>query len=232
MNLLIAPCSHEAAKYAVMNWHYSRQMPISKLIKHGVWENDVFIGAIIYGRGANNRMLAPYGLNIEQGCELVRIALKKHQHPVSQIATESLKALKKTNSNLRLVVSYADPRQNHYGGIYQAMNWIYTGTSGQDKEYFYDGKWWHSRMLHPTGFGTIPPIARLTKNQQKALPTRTLPGKHRYLYPLDRAMRRQILPLSLPYPHAVEGSEASRSDSITEGQVQSLPTAPAGRHTM
>lgn len=206
MSLVVAPCEYEAAKFAVLNWHYSRKMPISKLIKYGVWENNKFIGAIIYGRGANNRMLEPYGLTMEQGCELVRVALTNHKAPVSQIVAQSIKEIKKTNPGLRMIVSYADPRQNHHGGIYQAMNWIYAGQSGNDKEYFFEGRWWHSRMLHPTGFGTVPPIARLTKEQQKQLPTKTIPGKHRYLYPLDKAMRRKIESLRLPYPSAIEVS--------------------------
>ena len=32
-------CSHDAAKHAVMRWHYSRQMPKAKLVKVGVWED-------------------------------------------------------------------------------------------------------------------------------------------------------------------------------------------------
>ena len=30
-------CSHEAAKHAIMRWHYSRQMPKAKLVKIGCW---------------------------------------------------------------------------------------------------------------------------------------------------------------------------------------------------
>ncbi len=38
-------CSHEAAKYAVMRWHYSRRMPKSKLVRIGVWEDEKFVGS-------------------------------------------------------------------------------------------------------------------------------------------------------------------------------------------
>jgi len=40
-------CSHDAARHAVMRWHYSRQMPSCKLVKVGVWEDGRFVGAII-----------------------------------------------------------------------------------------------------------------------------------------------------------------------------------------
>jgi hypothetical protein len=225
MSLLITPCSHDAAKYAVMNWHYSQQMPIGKLISYGVWENKVYIGAVIYGRGASPELGSAYGLTQIECCELVRVALNKHEASVSQIVAQTIKTLKESNPGLRLIVSFADPERDHKGIIYQAMNWIYCGQSSPSKEYYYKGKWFHSRMLRPTGFGTVPEIAKLSKEQQKQLPIREMKGKYRYIYPLDKAMRRKVDKLRLPYPSAVEGSIASRDNSVVEVQVQSLPTA-------
>jgi hypothetical protein len=49
-------------------------------------------------------------------------------------------------------------------------------------------------------------------------------GKHRYLYPLDRAMRRHVTKLAKPYP-AAEVSTATRHASGEEGQVQALSAA-------
>ena len=225
MSLLITPCSHDAAKYAVMNWHYSQQMPIGKLISYGVWENEVYIGAVIYGRGASPELGSAYGLTQIECCELVRVALNKHEASVSQIVAQTIKTLKESNPGLRLIVSFADPERDHKGIIYQAMNWIYCGQSSPSKEYYYKGKWFHSRMLRPTGFGSVPEIAKLSKEQQKQLPIREMKGKYRYIYPLDKAMRRKVDKLRLPYPSAVEGSIASRDNSVVEVQVQSLPTA-------
>lgn len=54
-------CSHEAAKYAVEHWHYSKCMPKSKLAKVGVWEDDRFIGVVMFGVGATKDIVAPYG---------------------------------------------------------------------------------------------------------------------------------------------------------------------------
>ena len=209
-----------------MNWHYSRQMPIGKLIKYGVWEHEAYIGAVLYGRGASPELGAPYGLSQVECCELVRVALTKHEASVSQIVAQTIKSLKESNPGLRLIVSFADPEQDHKGIIYQAMNWIYCGESASSKEYFFNNKWWHSRNLRRTGFGTVPEIARLTNEQQKQLPTRDMKGKYRYIYPLDKAMRRKVDKLRLPYPSAVEGSIVSRDNSVVEVQVQSLPTAP------
>jgi hypothetical protein len=103
VNLKLDWCTHAAAKHAVMNWHYSKTMPVGKSVKIGVWENGQFIGAVIFGRGANNNMLKPYGLSQTEGCELVRIALRKHITPVSRIIKIALLFLKKNSPDLRII---------------------------------------------------------------------------------------------------------------------------------
>jgi hypothetical protein len=193
MTLEIAPCNREAAKFAVTNWHYSESLPASKLIHYGVWENKKFIGAVIYGRGASPALGNAYGLDQTEVCELVRVALDKHLAPVSEIVAMTIRRLKKENPGLRLIVSFADPNQNHKGGIYQAMNWIYNGMSNSVTEYFIDGRWMHTRNAY---WNPKRPMAK----------KREMPGKHRYLYPLDKQMRRKIQKLALPYPSAIEVS--------------------------
>jgi hypothetical protein len=59
--LIVAPCSHDAAKHAVMNWHYSRAMPTGKFVKLGVWEDSRFIGAVLFGRGPARQLGNPFG---------------------------------------------------------------------------------------------------------------------------------------------------------------------------
>jgi hypothetical protein len=212
MTLVIADASHEAAKYAVTHWHYSRTLPAGKLVKFGVWEDKKFIGVVLYARGASPHLGTAIGADQTEFCELVRVALTSHKAPVSQIVAESLKKLKVLNPGLRVVFSFADPKEGHKGGIYQAGNWIYTGISNPVTEYFIDGRWRHVRGVYH-----YP--------ERKTAPVRTAPGKYRYIYPLDKATRRKVEKLRLPYPSAVEGSEASRNTSGIEGQVQSLPTA-------
>lgn len=212
MTLVIGNASHDAAKFAVENWHYSRILPTGKLVKYGVWEDSKFIGVVIYSRGASPNLGTFLGLDQTEICELTRVALTAHTSPVSQIVAATLKLLKKDNPKLRAVVSFADPKEGHKGGIYQAGNWIYTGSSNPVTEYYIDGRWRHTRGAyhHP---------------KRPTAPKREAPGKFRYIYPLDKPMRRKITKFSLPYPSAVEGSKESRSNSVTEGRVRFSPTA-------
>ena len=110
--LLVAPCSYQAAKYAVEKWHYSGVMPAGKTVKWGVWEDKEFIGAVIFSFGANNHIGSPYGLTQIEVCELVRIALREHETPVSRIAGKAIDCQRKQSPGLRLLVSYADPSRD------------------------------------------------------------------------------------------------------------------------
>lgn len=215
MTLKVAPCEYEASRYAVMNWHYSKAMPSGKLAKFGVWEDNKFIGTIIYGRGATPQLVKPYGLQQTEACELVRVAMKEHTAPVSQALAESLRQLKEKNPGLRLVISFADPSEGHAGTIYQATNWVYTGKSA-DATFSKNPR--TGRIIHPRtiqarkGSNTILPI-----EYEKIIK----PGKHRYLYPLDRNMRKQIMKLAKPYPRG-RSVEGDAPDALS-GEAGSTP---------
>lgn len=220
-------CSHEAAKYAVVNWHYSKVMPRFKLVKVGVWEDGQFIGCVLFGSGASNALGTPYGLTPLQTCELVRVALGEHKTPVTKIVSIAIKFLKRSNPGLRLIVSFADPVQGHHGGIYQGGNWIYSGKSAPGKVYYdANGIKHHSRNVKSHSYRD----KRGTVNIAKSLMVswEEVPGKHRYLYPLDNAMRDQITPLAKPYPKRqdprAEGVE-SDTPSFHDGEGGAVPTS-------
>lgn len=206
--------THEAAKFACENWHYSRCLPAGKLVKVGAWENGKFIGVVLFGRGASPTLGRKFNLGQDQCVELVRIALTKHITPVSRIAAIAMKFLKQSNPKLRMVVSFADPDKGHHGGVYQAGNWIYCGDSPQTIELFVKGRWVHWRG----GF----------YEKTERTPRRVMPGKHRYLMPLDDEMRQRILPLSKPYPKRAKDQESEvHSDLGGETPTRTLQTLEA-----
>lgn len=192
-------CSHEAAKYAVMHWHYSKRMPNSKLAKIGAWERGCFRGAVIFGCGATPELCKPYGMKQDQVAELVRVALAPHETPTSRIVAIAIRILRAGMPGLRLVVSFADSAQGHYGGIYQAGGWIYSGESF-GRMIMTNGKTEHPRTLgsrYGIGGQSLP---WLRKNVDSRACVIDAPAKYRYLYPLDESTRARILPLAKPYP--------------------------------
>jgi hypothetical protein len=196
-DLRIDWATHEAAKYACVNWHYSGCLPAGKLVKVGAWESGKFIGVVLFGRGATPNLGRPYNLGQDECVELVRIALTKHDSAVSRIASLAMKFLSRSNPKLRLIVSFADQSQGHHGGIYQAGNWVYNGQGDPAKFYMIRGKLTHPRSIGAKG------LVQNIHGARQIDPNATVvdvPGKHRYLMPLDANMKAIIMPLAKPYP--------------------------------
>jgi len=190
-------CSFQAARWAVEHWHYSQTMPAGKLVRIGVWENDSFVGAVIYGRGALYNIGRPFNLDQTQICELVRVALTNHCTPTSRIVAISIKILKKNNPGLRMIVSYADSGKGHHGGIYQASGWVYVGESF-DTYIQVKGEVKHRRSLGST-YGTNS-IKWIHANVDPNASIVRKPAKYKYLMPLDAEMKGKIEHLRKPYP--------------------------------
>lgn len=192
--------TYKAAEYACKHWHYSGSVPVGKLVKVGAWEDGKFIGVVIFSRGANKSIGTPYGLDQTECCELTRVALRAHKHFVSEILARAIRFLKEKCPEMRLIVSYSDLDQNHHGGIYQATNWIYEGKKDGDRYFIVNGKLTHPKSIHAK-YGTgSQRLSWLRANVDKNADVYMNNGKHKYLFPLDKKMRKQILPLHREYP--------------------------------
>lgn len=207
-------CSFEAASYAVNHWHYSRSMPGGKRASIGVWENEQFIGAIIFSLSANQWLGNAFRLTMFEVCELVRVALRKHETPVTRILAISIKMIKMAFPGQRLIVSYADTEQGHHGGIYAGSGWVYVGLVEQGQKgtptYMIHGRRMHGRSVYQHGWKQEINWIRehVDPRAERIYPG----GKHKYLYPLDDEIREKILSLKKPYPKRAisETSDTSR----------------------
>lgn len=180
--------SIKAIKYAIMNWHYSKSVPLVQCAYSVFNDAGEWCGVICYSLGANNQLGKPY--NLPQGAviELVRVALNGKQQNVSKPVALSLKLLKKDCPTVKLVISYADPVQQHTGSIYQAMNWFYEGTMPGQTNYFVKGRWVHGRTANSL-LGTV-----------KGAQSKRVPGKHKYIFPLHKSLLPLCKSLGKPYP--------------------------------
>jgi hypothetical protein len=185
-------CSHEAARYAVERWYHRPEMPKSKLAKIGVWERGRFVGALIFGTGACQNLVRPYGLSSVEGCELVRIALGPHEGQVSRMLRVACLMIHREFPGLRMAVTFADPQAGHHGGIYQGAGWIYAGMTAASVEYLYQGRRWQGRAFRMS-FGP---------GRHKELGAESVLGtaKHRYLFPFDPDMCERLRPFAKPFP--------------------------------
>lgn len=210
-------CSYKAAKYAVEHWHYSKTLPAPPIIKIGVWEDDKFIGCVLFSRGNTQNLGTAYGLSMIEVCELSRVALDKHKSSVTKIISVALLMLKK-KEKLKLVVSFADANQSHLGIIYQAGNWVYSGLSSAGYKFLMGGKEYHSRQVATDGvniqFGRKRKCPKISECERI-----NLKPKYRYLYPLDSEIKKQIELLRKPYPKTLCGNVVKEHNSLTSEKV-------------
>lgn len=204
-----------------MRWHYSRRMPVGKLVRVGAWEDGKFIGVVIFARGNSPSLGDRFGCKQDEVVELVRVALDKHSAPVSKIVAIALRFLRKACPGIRLVVSFADPARGHHGGIYQAGGWTYCGTTSVTKEFWSDGRWKHNREISGGAFGQEKKVKSTV-----GLKTRTQPAKHRYVMPFDVEMKKIVSAMSQPYPKRSACVPMGESAAPPQTDVRIDPHAP------
>jgi hypothetical protein len=213
MRLEIA--SHKAIKYACMNFHYAKAVPNVGIAFNVYNQNNEWCGVICYGVGATNNIASPYGLKQGQVIELLRMALNGKQESTTKALSLSLKLISKKTPNVKLIISYADSEQGHFGIIYQATNWFYTGYS-VDTNLIVNGKREHRRTLG-SRFGTCS-SEKIRDLGYKVEVLKTMP-KWKYIYALDKTMIPLCKSLSKPYPKKeINAAVAHLGEQLTTSQ--------------
>ena len=219
-------CSQAAARHAIERWHYSRAMPASKLVRIGAWEDDQFVGAIIYGTGANRHLARPFGVEQKEACELVRVALAPGRtHPTSKCVAISLRMLRKQSPGIKVVISYADRKEGHLGIIYQATNWLFLGEATQPYLRVL-GQVVHPRSLYERYGRGGQSVAWLQEHVDPQARRQPMPNKLKYVYPFDYEVRQRLVPIAKPYPkNSRAGSIVVDAPADQAGDGGSNPTS-------
>lgn len=170
---------YEATKDWILNIHYAKRMP-SISYAYGLYLYDEMVGMVSYGSPASPWLCK--GICGEEHksdvIELNRLVLKDNlPNEASFLVAKSLKLLPQP----KVVVSYADTAQDHLGIIYQATNFLFTGTTKARTDMAgKDGK--HSR--HHLG------------DRTKRIPRS---AKHRYVYFIGNKKQKKVLRNALRY---------------------------------
>lgn len=223
MRLEIA--SHKAIKYACLNFHYAKSVPVNVFGYSVFNDKNEWCGVVLYGTGATPNIGSQYNLKQGQIIELVRMALNGKQESTTKAMAISIKLIKKHLPLVKIIVSYADIDQNHYGVIYQATNWNYVGDCNQNTRtgFIINGKKIHNKSLH--GMGKTQSISGAKSIDPNATEFISK-GKRKYIYPLDKSLIPLCKSLSKPYPkQAVEVHELNSSHS-SEKVGGANPTQP------
>lgn len=206
----ITRANSKAVKYACMIFHYAHAVPVNTIGYNIFNDKNEWCGVVLFGTGANNHIASPYGMAQGEVLELVRVALNGKQETTSMAVSYALRELKKDAPMCKLVVSYADADQGHFGTIYQATNWIYTGIEnvGSLGAFIINGKKTHPKSVYSIRIVDKNGIRRHCPQTLEAIKKYLDPnatefytqGKRKYLFPMNKKIRRQIVKLAKPYP--------------------------------
>lgn len=190
----------------VEKYHYKHVSP-NITIAIGMYCDNVLIGVITYGSPAQRNMFNVCGPEyLDNGMELNRLVIKDlaGHNSESWLIGQSWKIIQNQLPDRFILVSYADTQFGHIGLIYQATNWLYTGTTSETKNpYDKDGNYIHRRTLMER-YGTSS-RGRLIN---KGIYWKFAKLKHRYVYFLgDKRQRKMLIskmiwPI-LPYPKEI-----------------------------
>jgi len=163
----------------LLNVHYAKRIP-HIMRAFGLYDGDALIGVVTYGMPASPSLCVGVCGQEYSGkvLELNRLCLMNNdKNQASMLVSGSIKQLPKPT----IVVSYADTAKGHIGYVYQACNFLFTGTTKERTDMGgKDGK--HSR--HSFGDSSI----RVNRS-----------AKHRYILFHGSKNDKKILRSKLKY---------------------------------
>jgi len=123
----VVSVSLEETKHFILQIHYAKRMPS---ISHsfGLVKNGNLVGIVTYGMPASPFLcIGVCGDKWKNNVlELNRLCLLNNEkNEASMLVGRSLKMLPRPS----VIVSYADKAQGHIGYVYQATNFLFTGTT-------------------------------------------------------------------------------------------------------
>ena len=163
----------------ILNIHYAKRVP-SINYAYGLFLQQELVGIVSYGIPASDSLCEGVAgkNNKHHVIELNRLVLKHNKkNEASILIGASFKLLPKP----KIIVSYADTKEKHLGVVYQATNFMFTGTTKQRTDMAgADGK--HSR--HHLGDAT--------KRVHRS-------AKHRYIYVIGNKRDKKLLIKQINY---------------------------------
>jgi len=197
----------------------------------GEFEEEM-VGSVSYGFPIGRRVLGSIfteelGLETNNILELTRLFIHDGygKNIESYVVGQSFQWLKENAPDIKVLISYADPEQNHAGGIYQATNWLYQGCGAIQLAPTFslrleeDGEWIHSRTVYSM-YGSSDP-KKLIPAIGKTFWLKKESSKHRYLYFLgtkkeNRLYRKMLKHPLMPYPKEAMDDTEIRKIEVEE----------------
>ena len=201
----VGPITSLEAKSIIIKYHYSHKWS-GGTYSFGVYYNNLLVGCLSYatpvGPYVVDTITKTFKLNKSKIYELRRlwIADGLGTNIESYSIGQSFRFLRKYG--IDILISYSDPNQKHLGKVYQATNWYYQGQLDGKicrDGFMVNGEKYHRKTILEK-YGTkkedyLKELKKIDSNFKELLKE----GKHRYLYILNKKLKKKILS-DLKYP--------------------------------
>ena len=164
------------------------------LFRDGKFGLPEMIGAMLYAMPSMPSTAKKYNpINPDKCFELRRLVCidDTPTNTESYFIGQTFKWLKQ-NTDIEVIVSFADEEYGHSGIIYKATNFEYLGTTSPSKKLIVDGKEYHSRSLNQLD----RPYGRELKRRYDAgdenIYWKNTKFKHIYVYYFNKKIQKQI----------------------------------------
>lgn len=198
----VKPITYEETKPFILGIHYARRMPCVQFA-FGLFDNDLLIGIVTYGQPASPSLCRGVAgeHNKKNVLELNRLVILPEYNGKNYASVLISKSLKLLPPH-KIVVSYADiGGWGHSGYVYQATNFLYTGTT-KPRTDKYGGENGHSRHYSKDE----------TRRQIRT-------AKHRYITFTGTKRDKKQLLKELKYPIIKEYPKGNNTNYDTEHPI-------------
>lgn len=201
-NYTVKSINKKTAEKIIVESHYLHtKAPISAA--YGLFYKDVIAGAITFGSPTSPRVANILGKEHSRKMyELNRLYCYDWtpRNSESYFISNAIKLLQLEHPAFKILISYADTAAGHVGLVYQATNWIYTGTGFQGGgNIVIDGKKYHRRTINSKyGTSDIKVLSKMLPGADIKLSK--LSVKHRYFKFIGSKKENKELLRALKYP--------------------------------
>ena len=203
-NFTVEHINRKAVTTFIEKHHYSHNINgIQSYYHFGLYTEGNFglpkmIGAMLYAMPSMPDTAAKYNpINPRRCMELRRLVCidDTPKNTESYFIGKTLRWLKQ-NTDVEVIVSFADQHYGHSGIIYKASNFDHFGETAKARVLMVDGKEYHPRTMNQKDKPYGRAIKKRYLNNDENIFWKNRKPKHIYVYYLNKKIKRQIKKLN------------------------------------
>jgi hypothetical protein len=185
-NYIVEKCPRSQVVDFIEKYHYSKNMNgLKTSYCFKLMDGDTMIGAMVYGKIGMGGVEQKYTDNPDGLLELKRLVCVDDtpKNTESYFIGWSLRWLQR-NTDLEMIISYADKTYGHEGVVYKATNFKFVGETQPGRVIMYNGVRYHDKTIRTKHNDRYKPFAveiRKALENGEAKYVKTKP-KNTYVY--------------------------------------------------